>query len=44
MIRLDIRSGTKNPTPTPSVVGNPTPPNSLRLRIRNPEPNNNIDR
>jgi len=26
MIQLDIRSRTKNPTPTPSVVRNPTPP------------------
>jgi len=28
MIELDIRSLTKNPTPTPSVVKNPTPRDS----------------
>ena len=32
MIQLDIRSRTKDPTPTPSVVRNPTPPKNLRLR------------
>jgi len=32
MIQLDIRSRTKNPTPTRGVVGNPTPPKNLRLR------------
>jgi len=32
MIQLDLRSRTKNPTPTPSVVKNPTPPEHLRLR------------
>jgi len=36
MIQLDIRSRTKNPTPTSGVVRNPTPtpPNNLRIRIR----------
>jgi len=31
VIQLDFRSGTKNPTPTPGVVRNPTPQKSLRL-------------
>jgi len=41
MIHLDIRSQTKNPTPTPSVIRNPTPlktSESLRLRRRLPNP------
>jgi len=32
MIQLDIRSRTKNPNPTPSVVRYPTPPKNPRLR------------
>jgi len=36
MIQLDIWSRTKNPTLTPSVVRNPTPPKNLRLLLRNP--------
>jgi len=41
MIQLDILSWsrTKNPTPTPSAVRNPTPCKNLRLlttRLRNP--------
>jgi len=32
MIQLDFWSQTKNPTPTPSVVRNPTAPKNLRLR------------
>jgi len=36
MMPLDIWSRTRNPTPTPSVVRNPTPPKNLRLRLRNP--------
>jgi len=31
MIELDVQSRTKNPTPIPSVVRNPTPPKNLRL-------------
>jgi len=34
MIQLDIRSRTKNPTP--SVDRNPTPPKNIRPRLRNP--------
>ena len=33
MMQLDIRSRTKNPTLTPSVVRNPTPPKNLRLAV-----------
>jgi len=33
MIQLNCRSRTKNPTPTPMVVRNPTPPKNLLLRI-----------
>jgi len=37
MIQLDIRSRTKNPTP--SVVKNPTPTPPKNLRLRNPDTN-----
>jgi len=37
MIQLDFRSRTKNPTPTPMVVTNPTPPKNLRL-LTTPQP------
>jgi len=37
MIQLDIRSWTKNPTPTPSVVRNSTPPKILGL-LATPQP------